>query len=73
MRIIVPERSIRQLSILSARLPVDAVEQAFFFDTNDSESFLRVRVHDWLKNCCQPECLHIPIFRVPTPCHNREY
>ena len=62
MRIIVPERSIRQLSILSARLPVDAVEQAFFFDTN--QSFL----HDWVKNCC----LHIPIFRVPTPCHNRE-
>ena len=43
-------------------LPVDAVEQAFFFDTN--QPFF----HDWVKNCC----LHIPIFRVPTSCHNRE-
>jgi hypothetical protein len=38
------------------RLPVDAVEQTFFIDTN--ESFL----HDWVKNCqC---CLHTPIFRA---------
>ncbi len=42
MRIIVLERSIRQLSILSARLPVDANVQAFFIDTN--QSFL----HDWV-------------------------
>jgi hypothetical protein len=39
MRIIVLEHSIRLLSILYARLPVDAVEQAFFIDTN--QSFLR--------------------------------
>jgi hypothetical protein len=36
MRIIVQERSIRQLSILSARHPVDADEQEFFIDTNPS-------------------------------------
>jgi hypothetical protein len=57
MRIMVQERSIRQLSMLSARLPVDEDEQAFFIDANPS--FLR----DWVQNCC----LHIPIFRVPTP------
>ena len=53
----VQERSIRQLSILSARLPVDADAQAFFKDAN--QSFLR----DWVKNFCQ----HIPIFGVLTP------
>jgi hypothetical protein len=57
MRIIVQEHSIRQLSTLSVRLPVDADEKAFFFNTN--RSFL----HDWFENCC----LHIPIFRVQTP------
>jgi hypothetical protein len=61
MRIIVQqERSIRQLSLLSARHPVDADEQAFFIDTY--QSFLR----DWVKNCY----LHIPIFRVPMPGSN---
>jgi hypothetical protein len=60
MRIIVLEQCIRLLSILYARLPVDAVELAFFIDTN--QSFLG----EWVKNCW----LHIPIFRVPTPCHN---
>jgi hypothetical protein len=61
--VIVQERTIRQLSImiLSARHPspvtVDADEQAFFIDTN--QSFIR----DWAKNCC----LHIPIFQVPMP------
>jgi hypothetical protein len=54
MRIIGQERCIRQLSILSARLLVDADAQAFFMDTN--QSFL----NDWVKNCC----LHIPIFGV---------
>ncbi len=54
MRVIVQERSIRQISILSAHLPVDADGQAFFIDTN--KSFL----HDWVKNFC----LHIPIFRA---------
>ncbi len=44
MRIMVQERSIRQFSIVSARLPVDADEQAFFIDAN--QSFLR----DWVKN-----------------------
>ncbi len=58
MRIIVQERSIRQLSILSASLPVDADTQAFFIDTN--RSFLR----DWVKN----HCLHILIFG----CRSRE-
>jgi hypothetical protein len=57
MRIIVQERSIRQLSILSVRLPVDADAQVFFIDTN--QSFL----HDWVNNCY----LHVPIFRVLTP------
>jgi hypothetical protein len=51
------ERSIRQLSILFARLPVDAGAQAFFIDTK--QSFLR----DWIKNCCLP----IPIFGVLMP------
>ena len=55
MRIIVLERSIRQLSILSACLPVDEDVQAFFIDTNQSS------LHEWVKNC------YIPIFRVPTP------
>ncbi len=54
MRTIVQERSIKQLSILSARYPVDADEQAFFIDTN--QSFLR----DWIKKCY----LQIPIFQV---------
>ncbi len=49
--IIVQERSFRQLSILSARLPVDADEQVFFIDTN--QSFL----HDWVKSFF----LHIPM------------
>jgi hypothetical protein len=53
----VQERSIRQLSILSVRLPVDADEQAFFIDTN--QSFL----HDWVMKIC----FYIPILRVPTP------
>jgi hypothetical protein len=57
MRIIVQERFIRQLSLLSARLPVNADVQAFFIDTN--QSFF----HDWVKK----SCVHIPIFRVPTP------
>ena len=57
MRIIVLEQCIRLISLLYARLPVDAVEWAFFIDTK--QSFL----HDWVKNCC----LHIPIFRVLTP------
>jgi hypothetical protein len=59
MRIMVQEGSIRQFStgILSARLPVDADEQIFLIDAN--QSFLR----DWVKNCC----LHISIFRVQTP------
>ncbi len=57
MRIIVQALSIRQLSILSVCLPVDAGAQAFFIGTN--QSFL----HDWVKNCC----LHIPIFQVLTP------
>jgi hypothetical protein len=61
MRIIVPERSIRQLSLLSARLPVDADVQAFFINTN--QSFL----HDMVKK----DCVHIPIFQVPIPWHNR--
>ncbi len=47
MRIIVQERSIRQVSILSVRLPVDADAQTFFIDTN--QSFL----HDWV-NCTFP-------------------
>ncbi len=54
---IVLELCIRLLSLLYVRLPVDEVEQAFFIDTN--QSFL----DDWAKNYC----LHIPIFRVPTP------
>jgi hypothetical protein len=57
MRIIVQERFIRQLSLLSVRLPVDADVQASFIDTN--QSFL----HDWIKK----SCVHIPIFRMPTP------
>jgi hypothetical protein len=57
MHIIVLERSIKQLYILSApRLPVagDADEQAFFkfIDTVTDQSFL----HDWVRKCC----LHIP-------------
>jgi hypothetical protein len=54
------EHCIRLLSILYARLPVDAVELAFFIDTN--YSFLG----EWLNNCC----LHIRFLWVPTPCHN---
>ena len=50
MRIIVQKLSIGQLSILSARLPVDADVQAFFIDNN--QSFL----HDWVKN----SCVHFP-------------
>jgi len=60
MRIIVQESSIRLLSILYARLPVDVDEQAFFMDTY--QSFLCA----WVKYCC----LHSPIIRVLTPCHN---
>jgi hypothetical protein len=60
MRIIVLEHCIRLLSLLYARLPVDAVERALFINTY--QSFLS----EWVKNCC----LHIPIFQVHLPCHN---
>jgi hypothetical protein len=36
MRILLQECSIRQLSILYARLPFDVDEQAFFIDTDPS-------------------------------------
>ncbi len=64
MCIIVLEQCIRLLSILYARLPVDSVERAFFIDTN--QSFLG----EWVKTENSSCWLHIPIFRVPTPCHN---
>jgi hypothetical protein len=54
---IVQERFIRKLSLLSVCLPVHADVQAFFIDTN--QSFF----HDWVKK----SCVHIPIFRMPTP------
>ena len=45
MRIIVLEQCIRLLSLLYACHPVDAVELAFFIDTN--QSFLG----EWVRNC----------------------
>ena len=55
--IIVPERSIRQLSLRSARLPVDSDVQAFFINTN------QLFLHEWVKY----SCLYLRIFSVQTP------
>ncbi len=58
MRIIVPERAIKQLSILSARtgLPVDAddSEQAFKFFIDTSQPFLRAMIGSGIAVCTFP-------------------
>jgi hypothetical protein len=54
MRIIVQELSIRQLSIVYARLPVDPGELAFFMDTY--QSFLCAWVKDLLSAQSHYQC-----------------